>query len=310
MQTTIAQLDAHRYAKCIEVGKRVRWDIDRDVIRFRRLESDHRFLPDAMSRVHELDFLSDSEQVLLSQIQGRTYANILGVAERFISAKMLELSRHHWFGDQTALEALVRFTDEELKHQELFRRIEKLAARGMPEGYEFMLDANTVAWFVLGRSTWAVLAFTLMVALLTQAHYRQCVESDTNVSPLMKDVLFFHWKEESQHAILDEQEWLRENALLAPEDRDQGVRDLCGLIIGIDNLLQRQASADVEYFLSCSDRAFTKPRIMQLDETVVNAYRWQFLVSGADEPRFKHVLGTLLTPEQIEQIDRVVAPLR
>jgi hypothetical protein len=30
----------------------------------------------------------------------------------------------HWFGDQVALEALVRFSDEELKHQALFRRIE------------------------------------------------------------------------------------------------------------------------------------------------------------------------------------------
>jgi hypothetical protein len=31
-----------------------------------------------------------------------------------------ELSHDHWFGDQVALEALVRFSDEELKHQALF----------------------------------------------------------------------------------------------------------------------------------------------------------------------------------------------
>ncbi len=41
-------------------------------------------------------------------------------------------------GDQVALEGLVRFSDEELKHQELFRRIETaIAAQGMPGG---MLD--------------------------------------------------------------------------------------------------------------------------------------------------------------------------
>ena len=55
----------------------------------------------------------------MSQIQGRTYANIFGLVERFINAKVLELSEDHWFGDQTALEALVRFSDEELKHQAL-----------------------------------------------------------------------------------------------------------------------------------------------------------------------------------------------
>jgi hypothetical protein len=56
----------------------------------------------------------------VSQIQGRTYANVFGLVERFINAKVLELSHDHWFGDQ--LEALVRFSDEELKHQALFRR--------------------------------------------------------------------------------------------------------------------------------------------------------------------------------------------
>ena len=51
---------------------------------------------------------------------------MFGLVERFIGAKMLEVSRDHWLGDQVALEALVRFTDEELKHQELFRRIERM----------------------------------------------------------------------------------------------------------------------------------------------------------------------------------------
>ena len=60
----------------------------------------------------------------MSQIQGRTYANMFGFVERFIVAKILEITRNHWLGDQIALEALVRFCDEELKHQELFRRIE------------------------------------------------------------------------------------------------------------------------------------------------------------------------------------------
>ena len=61
---------------------------------------------------------------------------MFGLVERFIGAKMLEVSRDHWLGDQTALEAIVRFTDEELKHQELFRRIERLVgadhAAGLP----------------------------------------------------------------------------------------------------------------------------------------------------------------------------------
>src|SRR5919106_4327910 len=127
-----------RYAKCVEVSKRVRWDIDRDIVRGRTFEYSKKFLPDGLSKASELDFLGAGERRLMSQIQGRTYANIFGLVERYIGAKVLEISREHWLGDQTALEALVRFTDEELKHQELFRRIEDMLAADMPAGYAFL----------------------------------------------------------------------------------------------------------------------------------------------------------------------------
>ena len=121
-------VNTHRYAKCIEVSKRIRWDIERDVIRGRDFDTDHKFLPDGLSFADRIDSLSAGERRLLSQIQGRTYANMFGLVERFIGAKMLDITRDHALGDQTAFEALIRFTDEELKHQRLFRRIELLAA--------------------------------------------------------------------------------------------------------------------------------------------------------------------------------------
>src|SRR5918995_3417349 len=124
-----------RYAKCIAASKRIRWDIDQDVIRGRKFDFDKKFMPDGLSKVHELTFLQPAEMRFLSQVQGRTYANIFGLVERYIGAKILEISKHHWLGDQVALEALVRFTDEELKHQELFRRLEAMLERGMPAGY-------------------------------------------------------------------------------------------------------------------------------------------------------------------------------
>ena len=125
IQQPISQphVDTARYAKCIEVSKRIRWDIDRDVIRHREFDFTKKFLPDGLSFVDRVPFLGTDERRLLSQIQGRSYANIFGLIERYISAKILELSRDYALGDQIALEALVRFTDEELKHQELFRRI-------------------------------------------------------------------------------------------------------------------------------------------------------------------------------------------
>src|SRR5262249_35347778 len=161
MQATIQGEHIDRYARTVAASKRVRWSIEEDVIRQRTFDLSQKFLPDGLSKVKELGFLSGDEQRYLSQIQGRTYANIFGLVERYINAKVLELSRDHWFEDQTALEALVRFSDEELKHQELFRRIEKLAGEKMPSGYRFTWQPDEVAKVVLGKSTWAVLALTL-----------------------------------------------------------------------------------------------------------------------------------------------------
>src|SRR5579862_4143585 len=121
-----------RFAHCIAASKRVRWDIETDVIRGRRFDLASKFLPDGLTLASALPFLPAAQKRYLSQVQGRTYANMFGLVERFINAKVLELSRDHWFGDQTALEGLIRFSDEELKHQALFRRVEALIAEVMP----------------------------------------------------------------------------------------------------------------------------------------------------------------------------------
>src|ERR1051325_7883235 len=100
-----AAVQVNRYSQCIEASKRIRWDIDKDVLRGAQLDFSKKFLPEGLSKVQHLDFLSEDEQRLVSQVQGRTYANIFGLVERFINAKILELCRDHWLSDQTALEA-------------------------------------------------------------------------------------------------------------------------------------------------------------------------------------------------------------
>jgi hypothetical protein len=298
-----------RYAKCVEVSKRVRWDIDRDVLRGRAFDHSKKFLPDALSKVGELDFLDAAERRLMSQVEGRTYANIFGLVERYISAKVLELSRSHWLGDQTALEALVRFSDEELKHQELFRRMEVMIASGMPAGYTFLPRPNDVAAAVLSKSTWAVLALTCHIELFTQAHYRQSIEPDAELSELWRDVFLFHWKEESQHAILDELEWRRESARLSPEKRDQGVSDLIDLVAAVDGILEVQAAADADYFFQVCGRALPEAERDRIQKTILAAYRWQYIGSGLKDERFRKILGGMVTEAQMKRISAALSPI-
>jgi hypothetical protein len=298
-----------QYAKCIEASKRIRWDIDRDVIRGRRFDVAKKFLPDGLSKVQSLTFLSNDERRLVSQIQGRSYANIFGLVERFIGAKVLEISRDHWLGNQTALEAMVRFADEELKHQELFRRVETMVAEGMPAGYMFLPQPNDVATAVLSKSTWAVLALTCHIELFTQAHYRQSIESDAELSDLWKDVFLFHWKEESQHAILDELEWKREDGKLNDTQRDAAVTDLIELVAAVDGILQMQSAADTDYFVRVCSRFFAGDEVQKLRDTMLKAYRWQYIVSGVQDERFQKVLGGMTTQAQMQRVVSALAPI-
>jgi len=309
MQLNKFHIDKARYAKCIEVSKRVRWDIDNDVIRGRKFDFSQKFLPDGISKVDQLEFLDDDEKRLLSQIQGRTYANMFGFVERFITAKVLETTRDHWLGDQTALEALIRFSDEELKHQELFRRIETMMADGMPEGYKFLPDPDEVAAAVLKNSTWAVLALILEIELFTQEHYKKSIEPENNLSDLFKDIFLFHWKEETTHAMMDEMEWPREDNKLSANERDRAIDELIAIVADVDGILQNQSTADVDYFLKLSNRSFSDDELQRIKDGVLGAYRWQYIFSGVEHPRFQELYNDLTTEEQRQRVSKALATL-
>jgi hypothetical protein len=309
MDATTTSSDTQRYARTIESSKRVRWEIEKDVVRGRRFDRAQKFLPDGLSLAGEFTTLSPRERVFVSQIQGRTYANIFGLVERFINAKVLELSHEHWFGDQTALEALVRFSDEELKHQELFRRIDRMIGDVLPAGYRFDVDANAVAHAVLGKSTWAVLLLTLDIELFTQVHYTQSIAPDAELSELFKDVFLYHWKEESQHAILDELEIVRNDAGMTEGQRDRAVTEFIELVAAVDGILQAQARNDASYFVAACGRTVDAAEGAAIEAAFLKAYRWQYIHSGAQQPHFRKVLSGLITTEQGQRIQAALERL-
>jgi hypothetical protein len=190
----------------------------------------------------------------------------------------------------------------------MFRRLERMAAEQMPEGYTFLPDPNAVASAVLGKSTWAVLALTCHIELFVLAHYRESIDPDPNLSELWKDVFLYHWREESQHAILDELEWRREDAKLSPAERDQAVNELIELVGAVDGILQQQARADADYFIEICGRTFSPDEMARIRAGVLGAYRWQYIVSGV-QGRFSEVLGRVINAAQSERIGQALAPI-
>jgi hypothetical protein len=294
--------DTESYARIVKASKAVRWDIDQDVIRGRKFDLVSKYLPDGLSLVSSFQGLSGAEKRFVSQVQGRTYANVFGLVERFITAKLLEVSGEHTLGDQNALEALVRFSDEELKHQALFRRIEAMMGEVMPAGYRFDVDPDAVARAVLSKSTWAVLLLTLHIELFVQNHYRQSIAKDAGLSELFKDVFLFHWKDECQHVLVDEMEIRRHDATLSDEGRERGVDDFIALVLAVDGILQTQAKADALYFGANCGKRFGAKEQDALTKQFLGAYRWQYIISGATHPRFQAIVKAIVSPSRLERI--------
>ena len=120
-------------------------------------------------------------------------------------------------------------------------------------------------------------------------------------------MFLFHAKEESQHAIVDELEWVRENAKLTAQARDAAVDDLIALVGAVDGILQAQCAADTHYFVEICGRPMATAEVETLKATVLAAYRWTYIVSGVQIPRFDALLNGMITPAQGARLGAALA---
>lgn len=279
------------------------------MIRGRNLDFGCAFLPDSMSLVATLAFLTEWERRFLSQVQGRSYAATIALIERAIGAKFAALAFDHRLGDPEAFEALVRFTEDEIKHRNLFREIDRMAAGSMPVGWRHGGDADAFAKAVLARPAWAVLAFVCHVEHFTQSHYLQAMESDVTICPVFRDVFRYHWREEAQHAAAAEIEWRRIDAGLTAADRAFAVTAFTSLLSGFDDVLRRQARLDAAYFLRHCGRVLSFSEAAAVEASVLAAYRWQYIAWDGGDGRFASLLAELATPAQVREIRGAIAAL-
>jgi hypothetical protein len=82
---------------------------------------------------------------------------------------------------------------------------------------------------------------------------------------LFKDVFLYHWRKESQHAILEELERVRHDAELSAEECDWAVNELIELVTAIDRILQAQAKAAAGYFAAKCGRAIDEAEAQTIE---------------------------------------------
>src|SRR5262245_17139282 len=123
---------------------------------------------------------------------------------------MVEIAARDWHDDRAHLRALFRFSDEEMKHQELMLRAESVleASCGHSFGRHFDAGKRQITEFTRAVLSFPALArFVLLAALEwgTQRHYVESIRdrAGEGSDPLYVDLLQHHWVEESQHIRTD-----------------------------------------------------------------------------------------------------------
>lgn len=255
-----------------------------------RIDFSRRFLPSTLTGSDRIEFLSEPERLTLNHINGNAYINLFAFVEEYIVATAVNHAQAEMFGDHSAVRALVRFAEEEIKHQELFWRYLEAFKRDFAHPCEVLGSAAAVAQVILSKSPMAVMMVTLHLEIMTQAHFTESIRPDVNLDPLFARLLKHHWQEECQHARIDALELDKMIDMSGADQIKKAFADYLELIDAFDGLLAQQAGMDATSLAVALGREFSDDEKKRITFAQHSGYRQTFLVSGMVNPNFTKVL--------------------
>jgi hypothetical protein len=282
----------YSYETCLDGSVKNAWTVD-DCFQGRDFDFTKPFLPDRIAGVSGIGCLSDVEKRKLNQIRGNSYCHIFAFVEEYIVPMVVDHARGDVYGDETRLWSLLRFAEEEVKHQEMLRRACGQFEAGFGTSCGLVPGREEVAGVVLGTPPLTALLLTSMIEWFTQLHYVEHVRDRAELDELFRDILRFHWIDESRHARLDSLLIEEVASDLGPEAREAAVDGLLELGSAVDGLLAQQVELDIDALQLASGRTFSEPEREEIRAHQQRAYRWTFLVSGLEHPNFVRIVEQL-----------------
>lgn len=286
------------YDALISASERVCWTIDEILPKDGGLDFTKPFLPEGLMLVGAAPFLSRAERLKLNQVRGNAYVHIFQFVEEFIVATSMQHAQAEVFGDGVSLRAMLRFAEEEVKHQLLFKRFLGVFEKGFGTPCAGIPSQEAVAGVVLSKSPMAVMMIILHIEVMTQQHYLQCVENADELDPSFKQMLKSHWVEEAQHARIDALILRKLAETSTPELRKQAVRDYLELVDGLIGLLGRQAELDVASTELAIGRKLPVDDRATLLESQRKAYQRTFVTWGITNRTFVETIHDVFPEDE------------
>jgi hypothetical protein len=282
----------YSYDDCLRNSVKNAWTIE-DCFQHRDFDFARLFLPERIAGVEGIACLDAAARRKLNQVRANSYFHIFAFVEEYIVPMVLDHARRDVFGDEVRLRFLLRFAEEETKHQAMLRRAMAQFEAGFGVSCGVIPGREEVARVVLGKSPLTALLLTSMIEWFTQLHYIEHVRDGNELDPLVRDILKFHWIDEAQHAKADTLLIQEVAAGMDATERERAVDELLELGGAVDGLLARQVDLDIESLAAATGRRFTGVESEDICTRQRRAYRWTFLVSGLEHPEFVETIGEL-----------------
>ncbi|MCP3137852.1 diiron oxygenase [Pyxidicoccus xibeiensis] len=275
------------YQSCIQSSERVSWRVDDLLPKNTVIDFSRRILSDALIGAEGIRCLSADEKLKLNHIRTNSYAHLFLFLEEYVVALMTQRAGLELHGNPVHMRALLRFTEEELKHQQLFARYTALFADGFKLQPALLDNHVQVARAIMSKSPLAVLIFNLHMELMTQQHYVETIRGNDEeaLDPLFSNLLKHHWMEEAQHARMD---FLEAQKVLAqhPEALEQAMTEYAELLTALRGTLVAQLELDLQTLEKAVGRTFSAQERSEIHAAQERSYVWTFIGMGMKAPLF------------------------
>ena len=295
------------FGNCRKASDKATWSLEEAVAGF-DFDFSRRFLPLRICGHKVPSWMTEAEQLKLNQLRGYSYAHIFSVVEEFIVEQTCRTANKYVHVDSDAVSAIIKFADEELKHQRLFSEMKTRLVSGFGFTPVGIANKEDLARQICGHSEFAVYLLCLVLEWMTQRHYLECYQDEEKqLDQSFVNVFRLHWVEEVQHARLDTI-LLREMAEnMSEDDLDTALVEFRNLVHLLAEVLVQQNECDVQNFerlcgpLSPSQRK-------ELLEQMRTDWVWTFLVSGLEHKGFQ-VVYEREYPDHMFVLEEIVASL-
>lgn len=285
------------YAECVEASERVAWSIDDVFPSGQTLDFSRPFLPEALVHLSAAP-IPDAHKIKLNHIRAHSYVNLFIFVEEYIIATAMKHAQAEQFGSVPAMRALLRFADEELKHQQMFRRFRDAFTRGFGHSCDVLDNAVEVAGYILTKPALSVMLTTLHLELITQQHYVDAIKTAPEAIDVSFRSLFeHHWIEESQHARIDALEIAKLATCSSPKAIAQAVNEYEDILVSLDGLLAKQADMDTATLERVTAHPLPAGERFALVQQQHDSYRQDFVHSGLRNASMRRMMQRLLGEE-------------